>query len=189
MDILNTKYNIILGSKSPRRKELLELIGLKFQVKDNNVIETYSNKLKPYQIAEYLSKKKAAAYIIDKKDLIICADTIVYNENILAKPKNKDDAFNMLSSLSNKEHTVITGVTIKTIDTQITFHESSVVNFYSLNEKEILYYINNFNSLDKAGAYGIQEWIGAIGIRNIKGSFYNVMGMPTSKLYQLLKTL
>ena len=190
MDKLNTKFNIILGSKSPRRKELLNLIGLQFRVESNDVLETYPQNLTPIQIAKYLSNKKAESHLVTKNDLIICADTIVYYNNIiLGKPKNKAEAIIMLKKLSNKEHKVVTGVTLKTANKQISFHDTTTVCFYKLTEKEISYYINNFNSLDKAGAYGIQEWIGSIGIRTISGSFYNVMGMPTSKLYQLLNKL
>ncbi len=182
---LNTSKNIILGSKSPRRIELLKLMNLTFQVQRIDVDESYPKSLSPIQTAIFLSKKKAKAYTIKKNDILICADTIVYaNKVILGKPKSKKNAKEMLSQMSNKRHFVVTGVTIKTIEKEISFHEKSIVYFKKLSNQEIDFYVNNHKPFDKAGGYGIQDWIGVIGIYKIIGSFYNVMGLPTSKLYE-----
>ena len=190
MEILNTNLkekNIILGSQSPRRSDLLKSMGLNFTIKINKTLETYPKNLTPIQTAVYLSNKKAQSYSIKNNDLLICADTIVYLKKIiLEKPKSIEDAYLMLKKLSNKEHKVVTGVTIKTTKNSISFYDLTTVFFNKLSNNEINYYINHFNSLDKAGGYGIQEWIGIIGIRKISGSFYNVMGLPTNKLYKYL---
>lgn len=184
--------NIILGSASPRRAELLKNIGVKFEIKTYATDESYPDHLKPYQIAEYLAKKKSKPFIkvIGNSDLVITADTIVNNNGvILNKPTNYIEAFEMLSSLSGKDHSVITGVAITTKSEQIVFHSSSTVSFCELSEKEINYYIKNFKPFDKAGSYGIQEWIGEIAVFEIKGSYENVIGLPTQELYKVLKQL
>ena len=187
---LNTKKNIILGSKSPRRIELLKLMNLTFQVQKIDVDESYPKSLSPIQTALFLSKKKAKAYIIQNNDILICADTIVYaNKLILGKPKSKKNAKEMLKQISNNRHFVVTGVTIKTTEKEISFYEKSIVYFKQLSDKEIEFYINNYMPFDKAGGYGIQDWIGIIGIHKIIGSFYNVMGLPTSKVYEKIMKL
>ena len=189
MEKLNTNINIILGSQSPRRKELLKLMGLDFKVKKINVNENFSQNLSATKAAVFLSKKKANAYSIKKNDLLICADTIVYSDKkILGKPSTKKQAATMLQALSNKKHFVVTGVTIKMINKEVSFYERSTVYFNKLSRQEINFYIENYNALDKAGGYGIQDWIGIIGIKKISGCYYNVMGLPTSLVYnQIIK--
>jgi len=190
MDKLNTNISIILGSKSPRRIELLKLMGLNITVRQLDIDETYPRSLSPIQTALFLSKKKAKAYKIYKNEVLICADTIVYIKNlILEKPKTKHEAIKMLETISNKRHFVVTGVTIKTTTKEISFHERSIVYFKKLSKQEMQFYINNYNPLDKAGGYGIQDWIGLVGISKISGSFYNVMGLPTFQVYQQLNKL
>ena len=190
MEKLNTNKNIILGSKSPRRIELLKLMGLNIQVRKLDVDETYPRSLSPIQTALFLSRKKANAYVINNQDILICADTIVYIKNlILEKPKDKVEAQKMLKKLSNRRHFVVTGVTIRTANKEISFYERSLVVFKKISQQEIQFYIQNHNPLDKAGGYGIQDWIGLIGIKKISGSYYNVMGLPTSKLYEELNKL
>ena len=185
---LNTNINIILGSKSPRRIELLNLMGLKFQVRQLNIDEIYPKSLSPIQTALFLSKKKAHSYNIEKNELLICADTIVYIKNlILGKPKSKNEAKHMLQTLSNKRHCVVTGVTIKTLRKELSFYERSIVYFKKLDTQEIKFYIQNYNPLDKAGGYGVQDWLGLVGVKKISGSFYNIMGLPTLKVYENLR--
>ena len=169
MEKLNTNINIILGSQSPRRKELLKLMGLDFKVKKINVNENFSQNLSATKAAVFLSKKKANAYSIKKNDLLICADTIVYSDKkILGKPSTKKQAAIMLQALSNKKHFVVTGVTIKMINKEVSFYERSTVYFNKLSRQEINFYIENYNALDKAGGYGIQDWIGIIGIKKFQ---------------------
>ena len=190
MEILNTKKNIVLGSKSPRRIELMKSMGLDFKIKQLNVDESYPNSLSPIQIALFLSKKKANHYSLKNNEILICADTIVYkNKSIYNKPSSNEDAQNMLMQLSNNQHFVVTGVTLRTNKKSLSFYDKSSVYFKKLSLKEIKYYIKNHNPLDKAGAYGIQDWIGLIAIKKISGSFYNVMGLPTHKLYNNIMKL
>lgn len=185
------KYDILLASASPRRKELLSQLGVEFEVAPSiEVDESYSSSLDAYDVAPHLSKLKAEAYrqlIIDNQ-LIITADTVVINEGeVLGKPVSLQHAKEMLESLSGRSHSVVTGVTITSIDKQVTFAVNTDVEFAQLSSQEIDDYVENFAPLDKAGAYGIQEWIGCIGVKNIKGSFYNVMGLPLHRLYEELK--
>ena len=191
MEKLNTnKKRIVLGSKSPRRKELLNLMGLDFKIKKLNIKETFPKKLSPIQTALFLSQKKADAYKIHKDEILICADTIVYrNRDIFGKPKSKKEAIKMLQSMSNKKHYVVTGVTLRNSMKKISFYDKTTVYFKSISKSEILFYVNNYNPLDKAGGYGIQDWIGLIGVEKISGSFYNVMGLPTNKIYQYIKKI
>ena len=183
LNINNKK--IILGSQSPRRKELLSAMGIKFKVKKLNVEESFPNSLSPIQVALFLAKKKANAYKIKHNELLICADTIVYKRrDILGKPRSKKEAIKMLTKISNKQHYVVTGVNLKTEEEEVSFYEKSIVEFKKLSKSEILFYVNNYNPLDKAGGYGIQDWIGLIGVKKISGSFYNVMGLPTVKIYE-----
>lgn len=186
MEKLNINHKeIILGSQSPRRKELLSAMGLKFKVKKLNVEESFPNSLSPIQVALFLAKKKANAYKIKHNELLICADTIVYKRrDILGKPRTKKEAIKMLTKISNKQHYVVTGVNLKTEEEEVAFYEKSIVEFKQLSKSEILFYVNNYNPLDKAGGYGIQDWIGLIGVKKISGSFYNVMGLPTLKIYE-----
>tara|TARA_B110000008_G_C16743549_1_gene473676 strand:+ start:203 stop:763 length:561 start_codon:yes stop_codon:yes gene_type:complete len=181
---------IILASKSPRRKELLKLLDVKFSVEIREVDELYSEDLNKKDVAEYLANLKADSFIeVGKDQLIITADTIVLVEGkILGKPKNKNEAFQMLSSLSNKSHDVITGVCIKTSNKSTSFSTSTKVFFKALSSAEIEYYIDTYKPFDKAGSYGIQEWIGAVGISKIEGSYYNVVGLPIHELNKELKS-
>ncbi|MBE6337464.1 MAG: septum formation protein Maf [Lentimicrobiaceae bacterium] len=191
LDKLNN-YNIILASKSPRRQELLKGIGLNFNVLTKDVDESYPSRLSVYEVAPYLSLKKAKAFEdaeLPDNYMIITADTIVVvGDEILGKPKDKENACEMLLKLSGKKHSVITGVTIRTKDRTKTFSAVSNVVFEKLDSEEINYYVDNFKPFDKAGSYGIQEWIGYIGVSAVEGSYFNVMGLPTQKLYTVLKT-
>lgn len=185
------KYNIILASKSPRRQELLKGIGIDFSVITKEVDESYSKNVPVYDVAPFLSLKKAKAFDdneLPENYMIITADTVVIvNDVILGKPEDEDDARRMLRLLSGKKHSVVTGVTIHTKDKTKTFSATSKVSFDYLDEDEIDFYVNNFKPFDKAGSYGIQEWIGYIGVNSVEGSYFNVMGLPTQKLYQMLK--
>ena len=187
-----SKYKIILGSNSPRRKELLSGLDIKFNVKViPGLEENYPETLDPQEIPVFLSKQKAEAYLssLDDTMLLITADTIVWNGNaVIGKPKNRAEAIQMLRSLSGHEHHVVTGVCLTTTKKQLTFSVISSVRFASLNDEEIIYYVDKYKPFDKAGAYGIQEWIGYVGVESISGSFYDVMGLPVQRLYQELKT-
>lgn len=191
LDNLNS-YNIVLASNSPRRKELLERLGIKFKIRTLlGVDESFPNELQGAEVAKYISKKKADAYkeTMGENDLIITADTIVCIDNqILGKPKNTAEAVSMLSRLSGRTHEVITGVTVLSKSKCENFAVTSQVKFATLTEEEINYYINNFLPFDKAGAYGIQEWIGLIAVEELHGSFFNVMGLPVQRLYTALKS-
>ena len=180
--------NIILASQSPRRKELLALLDLEFTVEVHEVDEVFPDDIDATEVAEYLAKLKATAFTnITDEQLIITADTVVVLDNkILGKPKNKAEATQMLQSLSNRSHRVITGVCIKTCDKTISFSNTTKVYFKELTASEIDYYIENYKPFDKAGSYGIQEWIGAIGITKIEGSYFNVVGLPIQELNTLL---
>lgn len=184
------KYNIILASGSPRRKELLEGLGVDFRVEVmKGIEETYPADLPVEKIPLFLSKLKAHAYQPKANDLIITADTVVILDGeVIGKPKDEAQAKRMLAALSGRTHTVVTGVTVHTASRVETFGCSSEVEFAPLSEEEIAYYVSHYRPLDKAGSYGIQEWIGYMGIKGIKGSFYNVMGLPVQRLYALLKT-
>jgi len=182
--------NIILASKSPRRKELLELLDLSFTVEVREVNEVFPESLDVSKVAEYLANLKAAAFTdIPTDQIIITADTVVIlNEQILGKPKNKAEAAKMLQSLSNRSHKVMTGVCMKSKDKIISFSNTTKVFFKELTSSEIEYYIENYKPFDKAGSYGIQEWIGAIGITKIEGSYFNVVGLPIQELNEQLVT-
>lgn len=183
------KYQIILASKSPRRKELLNALGVNFCIRiQEKPEEIYPKTLQGAEIVEFLAKQKSNFFKIKNDELIISADTIVCVENkVLGKPINEIEAKKMLSLLSGKTHQVFTGVCIRTREKESVFSVASSVTFTHLTEEEIDYYIKNFCPLDKAGAYGIQEWIGFIGIQSISGSYWNVMGLPLQRLYQELK--
>ena len=189
MNIQN--YHIILGSNSPRRRELLAGLDLNFEVKViPGLEEHYPPTLQPEEIPVFLARQKAEAYIptLSDKTLLITADTIVWNQNkVIGKPKDREDAIQMLQSLSGHEHHVVTGVCLTTTEKQKAFSVVSTVKFATLTDEEISYYVDKYHPFDKAGAYGIQEWIGYIGVESINGSFYNVMGLPVQRLYQELK--
>lgn len=185
------KYDVILASKSPRRQELLAGMGVKFRVMTRDVVEDYPPLLPAVDVPAFLSRKKASAFEINELPenyLVIASDTVVIIDNhIVGKPKDADDATRMLRLLSGRTHKVVSGVTIKTKDVTETFSAVSDVTFNILNDNEIHFYIEKYRPFDKAGAYGVQEWIGYIGVSAVKGSFYNVMGLPTQMLYQTLK--
>jgi len=181
--------NIILASGSPRRQELFKELGLKFNIKVKSIEESYASNLKEEEITNYLSKLKASAFNgeLSKNDILITSDTIVWlNNKALEKPKNKQQAIDMLQHLSGTNHKVITSVCIKTMDTENVFFDTTTVHFKNLSLKEIEYYVDNYKPYDKAGAYGIQEWIGFIGVTSLEGSYFNVMGLPVQKLYEEL---
>ena len=185
-----TTKNIILASKSPRRQNLLKGLGVEFEIKTKEVEEVYPPGLKKEEVAIFLSELKAKAFKEDLRDndLLITSDTIVcLDDKILGKPKDKEEAFNMLSDLSGKMHEVITAVTLTTKDKTHTFYDVTQVYFKELSNYEIDTYINNSQPYDKAGSYGVQEWMGYIGVEKINGSFYNVMGFPIKKVYEALE--
>ena len=185
-------YKIILASNSPRRKELLAGIDIPFEVRViDGIGESYPDTLPTKDIAEYISKKKAAAYreAMACDELVITADTIVVlGSQVMGKPKDADEAFKMLRQLSGQTHQVITGVTLTTIERQISFSVETDVTFKVLSDEEIEYYVSHYRPFDKAGAYGIQEWIGHIGVTGMSGSYFNVMGLPVQRIYEALKT-
>ena len=180
---------IILASQSPRRKELLAGLGLQFSTISLDIDETFDrNELKKAQITDYLSAKKAKAYTaIQPNDLIITSDTTVWVEDeSLEKASNREEAYEMIKKLSGKTHSVYTSITIRSIKKEVTFSDETQVTFADLTDEEIYFYIDNYKPFDKAGAYGVQEWIGYIGVDNMNGSYFNVMGLPTHMLYKEL---
>ena len=186
------KYNIILGSNSPRRKKILEELGLKVKVIGSNIDESIIQNKNPEKVPVLLAKKKAFALKnkIKSNDLLITADTIVLlKDEILTKPQNEEDAKRILSKISSKTHQVITGVCILINGKEYSFSNTTEVSFDKLDLNEIDFYIKKYKPFDKAGSYGIQEWIGLIGIKKINGSYSNVVGLPASRLYQELKRL
>lgn len=181
-------YKIVLASQSPRRQELLKGLHIDFTVKHLNVEESYPREIVGVDIPMYLAEKKANAYTIDDQTMLITADTIVWHEGkVLGKPADRAEAKQMLKQLSGKTHQVITGVCITTTRKRKTFHVISEVRFSSLSEAEIEFYLENYKPYDKAGSYGVQEWIGFVGVEHINGSYYNVMGLPIQRLYNELK--
>lgn len=197
-------YKIILASNSPRRKELLAGLDMPFEVKVlKGIDESYPSTLSPYETAQYITSKKADAYrgLLADGILILTADTVVIaptedeqNDKegrgiILGKPKDAEDAKRMLRMLSGKTHHVVTGVCLTTVKEQHQFSVTTEVTFKSLSEEEIEYYVSKYKPFDKAGAYGIQEWIGYIGCTGLKGSYYNVMGLPVQRIYEELNQM
>ncbi len=186
------KYKVILASGSPRRRELMAGLGVNYEVRIlPDVDESYPHTLQGEEIPLYIAKEKADAYIpmMQPDELIITADAIVWLDGkVLGKPRDREDALQMLRTMSGRTHEVFTGVCITTTDWQRSFTAQTEVRFATLSEDEIIYYVDNFKPMDKAGAYGVQEWIGFIGVENISGSYYNIMGLPVQKLYrELLK--
>lgn len=186
-----TGYKIFLASQSPRRAELLRQAGYDFAIISNDVEEIYPGHLSYYDVPSYLSKLKADAgkpYLPDENSILISADSIVaIDGKIIGKPKDTAEALSILRTLSGRTHEVVTGVTLLDHMHDHTFSEVAEVSFYELTDAEIEYYISNFKPLDKAGAYGIQDWIGLCKVREIKGNFSNIMGLPVSRLYHELK--
>ena len=185
-------YKVILASNSPRRKELLAGLDLQFEVRVlQDIDESYPNDLPTLKIAEFISKKKADAYIgtMAADELVITADTVVIlGDEVMGKPHDEADAKRMLGELSGRTHQVATGVTLSTNERQMSFSVVTNVTFKQLTIDEIDYYVHTYRPMDKAGAYGIQEWIGYIGVTALEGSYFNVMGLPVQRIYEALKT-
>lgn len=181
-------YNIILGSGSPRRRRFFKEMDIDFTIELKEVEENYPDTLRGVEITDYLSKLKASAFTdLAENDIVITSDTIVWqNGSALEKPKNTEDAYRILSSLSGRMHKVFTSVTFTGKNFQKTIHDTTKVWFNDLTKEEIEYYIKNYQPFDKAGSYGIQEWLGYIAINKIEGSFFNVMGLPTHLVYKAL---
>ena len=181
---------IILASNSPRRKELLNQLGLDFEVRVmSGIDESYPDNLPSKDVAEYIASKKSSAYSIASDELLITADTIVVvGHDILGKPHDREDACRMLRELSGKTHQVVTGVCLTTSKEQRRFSVTTDVTFKQLSDAEIEHYVDKYKPFDKAGAYGIQEWIGYIGVTALNGSYYNVMGFPVQRVYEELTT-
>ncbi len=186
-DILKD-YKVILASGSPRRQQYLKELNVDFEVRLKDVEEVYPNHLKAGDITDYLAELKAAAFgDVKDNEILITSDTIVWHEGrALGKPKDYDDAFAMLQSLSGKTHEVITSVCIRNGECTNIFNETTQVTFNALSDEEIKYYLDNYKPFDKAGAYGIQEWIGLVAIARVEGSYNNVVGLPVDKLYRHL---
>ena len=187
------KYKIILASNSPRRKELLSGWGVDYEVKTlPDVDESYPDGLSGEEIAKHIARGKAEAYrsLIQADELVITADTIVWLDGtVMGKPKDEEEAKDMLMRLSGKTHQVITGVCLTTASTQKTFATVTDVTFATLTDEEVDYYVTRYQPMDKAGSYGVQEWIGFVGVENLSGSYFNVMGLPIQHLYTELKKL
>ena len=182
---MKLKYQIVLGSGSPRRKELLERLGLEFSIRKADIEEVFPDNLSPKEIAEYLAKLKANNIDFAANEMLITSDTVVdLDGEIFEKPNNEQHATEMLNKLSGKEHIVHSGVCIKTKKQELSFVESTLVKIKDLTEQEISFYLKEYQPYDKAGAYGIQEWIGLIGVEYIRGCFYNVMGLPVQRIYK-----
>ena len=190
MNFITDRYEVILASKSPRRQALLKEIVPEFSIMLRDTAETYPATLKGAQIVEHLANLKASAFdgeLIDNQ-LLITADTIVWiDDMVLGKPKDRSGAIAMLQQISGRKHTVYTGVCLKTNQKKRMFSVATDVFFRSLSEDEIEYYVDKYQPFDKAGSYGVQEWIGYVGVERIEGSYFNVMGLPVQRLYQELK--
>ena len=191
VSMLKLDYHIILASNSPRRRELLSGLGLDYEVRTlPGIDESYPDTLEGEEIPVYISSKKASAYLdaLKENELLITADTIVWLDGrVLGKPSDEEEARQMLRDLSGHTHQVITGVTLATTSFQKSFASVSQVTFATLTEEELIYYVDHYHPMDKAGAYGVQEWIGFIGVERIEGSYFNVMGLPVQRLYRELK--
>ena len=186
------KYTLILASGSPRRQQFFKDLDLDFEIRLKEIEEIYPPELKAHEITNYLAELKASAFEGELKpnEILITSDTIVWHNNTaLGKPKDEQDAFEILKSLSNSTHEVITSVCFKTNEKVEILYEITKVTFNELSEESIRYYLENYKPYDKAGSYGIQEWIGFIGVSKIEGSYANVMGMPTDKVYEYLNNL
>ena len=193
--MLNEKlnnYHIILASGSPRRQEFFKGLGLDFEIRLKPIKEEYPPRLTHFEISNYLAQLKALPFKEELKanDILITSDTIVWHNNqALGKPRDAAEAFNIIKSLSNTTHDVITSICFSTTTFEKTLHAITKVTFKALTDEEILYYVNTFNPLDKAGAYGIQEWIGQIGVTKLEGSYFNVMGLPVHLVYKTLNDI
>jgi septum formation protein len=193
--MLNEKFKnhrIILASGSPRRQQFLKELDVDFEIQLKDIEEIYPEHLQAEEITNFLAKLKASAFALDldDNDILITSDTIVWlNNKALGKPKDYDDAFEMLTEMSGTTHKVITSVCLKTTVKEIVFYEETLVTFTALSSDEIKYYLNNYKPFDKAGSYGIQEWIGLVAITKIEGSYANVVGLPTHRLYEEMMKL
>ena len=190
MEQFDSKYNILLASASFRRRELLTLLGVQYSlVKPSQEEEVVPTDICVEEVSEYLAVQKSNAYKeLKDNDLLITADTtVIVDDKILGKPKDYSDAFQMLRLLSGKTHLVVTGVCLRSVDKVVSFSVKTEVTFSKLDDEEIRFYIENYKPFDKAGAYGIQEWIGKVAVEGINGSFYNVVGLPVQRLYRELK--
>ena len=196
-ELFNSNKELVLGSQSPRRRELIKSLQLPYRVEKIDCEEIYPSHLQGKEIPEYLAELKASQYLnLQTKEILITADTVViFNNKLLEKPKNKEEAISYLTMLSGTTHQVITGVCMAYLDPvsvrreTVSFSSTTNVRFKVLSKAEILYYIQNFKPYDKAGAYGIQEWIGKIGVESIEGDFYNVMGLPLVQLFSQLQVI
>lgn len=190
--MLNLKgHKIILASQSPRRRELLRGLDVEFEVTSVDADESFPAELKGADAVQYICKAKAEAYKpqLEENTIAITADTVVIlDDKIIGKPKTEEEAFGMIKSLSGRVHEVITAVCIFSKEKSVEFYSSTEVHFSTLTDEEIRYYVNKYKPFDKAGSYGVQEWIGYIGIEKIVGSYFNVMGLPVKRLYDELKT-
>lgn len=188
--MINNGYKIILASNSPRRRELLAGLGLPFEVKVlGGIDESYPSSLRSSEVAQYIAEKKADAYrdVIGPREIIITADTVVIvGDDILGKPADEADAERMLHEISGRTHQVTTGVCLLTSDRRQSFSVTTDVTFKELSDDEVRYYVSRYHPFDKAGAYGIQEWIGYIGVTSLRGSYYNVMGLPVQRIHATL---
>ncbi|MDR0230213.1 MAG: Maf family nucleotide pyrophosphatase [Flavobacteriaceae bacterium] len=181
-------YTIVLGSNSPRRKQYLTDLGISYINRASDIDETYPQHLYKVEITDFIASAKSQAIeIVDNKEIIITSDTLVWNEEkALGKPANREEAYQMIKSMSNKTHEVISSVCLRSTTKQRLFNVTTKVTFKPLTDQEIYYYIDTYKPYDKAGAYGIQEWIGLIGIKSIEGSYTNIVGLPTTELVQEL---
>ena len=185
-------YNVLLASGSKRRHELLNQLGVEFKIVNQDVEESFSNDLRCSEITDYLAKKKSSLLVekLKKNDLLITSDTIVWHKNrALGKPKNRDEAFKMIKSLENSSHEVITSICISTIKSQVIVNEKTLVFFDKIDKNDLLYYTKTSDVLDRAGSYGIQDYIGHIGIKKIKGSYSNVLGFPTNLFVNTINSM
>ncbi|WP_374172636.1 Maf-like protein [Flavobacterium tructae] len=186
------KYTLILASGSPRRQQFFKDLDLDFEIRLKDIEEIYPPELKAVEITDYLATLKASAFEgeLNENEILVTSDTIVWHENkALGKPKNAEEAFAMIKSLSNTTHEVITSVCFKTNNSSTLLNDITKVTFNDLSDEAILYYIENYKPYDKAGAYGIQEWFGFMAVAKVEGSYTNVMGLPTAKVYEYLSTL
>ena len=189
---MNLPFRLILGSESPRRIEILSQAGIPFESHPANIREDYPDNIDPREVPLYLAnmKNRALDSYVDSNTVVLTADTVVLlNNQILGKPNDREDAFRMLNLLSGQKHEVITGIVMRSDNRQIEFSETTEVIFENLSKSDIETYLDHFQPLDKAGAYGIQDWIGFIGISKISGSYYNVVGLPISRVYRELKQI
>ncbi|MEO8239955.1 MAG: Maf-like protein [Flavobacterium sp.] len=185
------KYTLILASGSPRRQQFFKDLDLDFEIRLKEIEEIYPPELKAVEITDYLAQLKADAFEeLKTNEILVTSDTIVWHQNkALGKPKSAEEAFEMIKSMSNKTHEVITSVCFKTNSASVLLNDITKVTFNELSDEAILYYIENYRPYDKAGAYGIQEWFGFMAVAKVEGSYTNVMGLPTAKVYKYLSTL